>query len=293
MKLEDNIRTKIESVTGDSILSASTMGGGCISDSLKIKMNSGADYFLKVNFSTPADMFFKEANGLNELKKSNSLRVPKVIMAEKNFILLELINQGNRIKNFYEDFGRGFALLHKFTSDSFGFYEDNYIGSNEQINIPNMGEENNWVKFYFDNRILFQLKLAEKNGYATRELAAGVSKLENKIEKILEGTEESPSLLHGDLWGGNYVVDDLGKACLIDPAVYYGHREADLAMTKLFGGFGSAFYSAYNEAFPLAPGYEYREDLYKLYHILNHLNLFGRGYYQQAISIINSYANRF
>ncbi len=293
MKLEDKIRSNIESFTGDSIVSASTIGGGCISNSLKIKMNSGADYFLKVNFSTPADMFFKEANGLNELKKSNSLRVPQVIMAEKNFILLELINQGNRVKNFYEDFGRGFALMHRFTSNSFGFFEDNYIGSNKQINIPQKSAENNWVKFYFNNRILYQLKLAEKNGYATSELAAGVSKLEDKIEKILNETGENPSLLHGDLWGGNYVVDELGKACLIDPAVYYGHREADLAMTKLFGGFGSEFYSAYNEAFPLAPGYEYREDLYKLYHILNHLNLFGRGYYQQAISIINFYANRF
>ena len=136
---------------------------------------------------------------------------------------------------------------------------------------------------------MYQYKLAEKNGYATQELRAGISKLENKIEKILAGSEESPSLLHGDLWSGNYMIDENGDACLIDPAVYYGHREADLGMTKLFGGFNSEFYKSYNENYPLPDGYDYRENIYKLYHVMNHLNLFGGGYYSQAISLINYY----
>ena len=117
----------------------------------------------------------------------------------------------------------------------------------------------------------------------------GINELGNKIEEILSGSEEKPALLHGDLWSGNYMPDENGNACLIDPAVYYGHREADLAMTKLFGGFDSNFYSAYNEAYPLKDGWRYRENIYKLYHVLNHLNLFGWGYYSQAISLIKSY----
>ncbi len=131
--------------------------------------------------------------------------------------------------------------------------------------------------------------MAEKNGHATNELKSGMKFLESKLEKILEGSKEQPTLLHGDLWGGNYISDQRGNPCLVDPAVYYGHREADLAMTKLFGGFDVKFYSAYQEAFPLKEGWEYRENIYKLYHILNHLNLFGTSYLGQAISLINTY----
>ncbi len=289
MILKDSIKERIESFTGDSVDSINSIGGGCISEAYMLKMSSGKNYFLKMNFSVPADMFSKEANGLKELEKAGSLRIPIVILSEDSFILLELIKNGSKKKNFFEDFGCRFAQMHKFTSGSFGFYEDNYIGSNIQKNIPSENGKKNWTSFYFENRILFQYKLAEKNGYATEELRRGISSLENRMEIILKGSEENPSLLHGDLWGGNYMVDENGDACLIDPAVYYGHREADLGMTKLFGGFSGDFYSAYNETFPLPAGYEFRENIYKLYHVLNHLNLFGRGYYSQAISIIKSY----
>ncbi|NWF49767.1 MAG: fructosamine kinase family protein, partial [Ignavibacteriaceae bacterium] len=162
-------------------------------------------------------------------------------------------------------------------------------GSNPQINIPDEKEKLNWTLFYFNKRILFQLQLAERFGNATEELRKAISKLEDKIEDIIKGSEEKPSLLHGDLWSGNYMVDENGNAVLIDPAVYYGHREADLGMTKLFGGFSSEFYRAYNETYPLEDGYEYRENIYKLYHVLNHLNLFGGGYYSQALSLIKYY----
>ncbi len=234
-------------------------------------------------------MFLKEANGLKELAKSNSIRVPEVLGFEEDYILLEYIVPGNKKKNFFEEFGRCFAKLHKFTSESFGFYEDNFIGSNPQKNIPDEKEKISWIDFYFNKRILFQLKLTEKLNNSTEELRKGISKLESKIQQIIGDSNEKPSLLHGDLWSGNYMANENGSVILIDPAVYYGHREADLGMTKLFGGFSPEFYSAYQDEFPLEDGYEYRENIYKLYHILNHLNLFGGSYYTQALSIIKFY----
>jgi protein-ribulosamine 3-kinase len=289
MILEMKIKTKIEEKLGNKIKSFTSLSGGCISDAYKITTNDKSDFFLKYNPSTSNDMFIKEANGLKELAKSHTIRVPEVLGFDDDYILLEYISTGSKKKNFFEEFGRSFAEMHKFISESFGFFEDNYIGSNPQKNIPAEKEKSNWVEFYFNKRILFQFKLSEKLGNSTEELRIGISKLENKIQEIIGNSNEKPALLHGDLWSGNYMVDENGSAVLIDPAVYYGNREADLGMTKLFGGFGSEFYKTYNEIFPLEDGYEYRENIYKLYHILNHLNLFGGGYYSQAISLIKFY----
>ncbi|MCK7520809.1 MAG: fructosamine kinase family protein [Ignavibacteriales bacterium] len=254
-----------------------------------IQMFSGEKYFLKINNHVPSDMFTKEANGLKEIEKSKSIRVPKVEMAKENFILMECIEGKNKSKNFFEDFGIQFAKMHKYEGECFGFYEDNYIGSTIQKNIPSEEEKLDWTKFYFNKRLLFQFKLAEINGYVDSELRKYFSLLENKIEQILDSKPEKPSLLHGDLWAGNYIADENGRACLIDPAVYYGNREADLAMTKLFGGFTKDFYTSYDKIYPLKDGHDYRENIYKLYHVLNHLNLFGSGYYQQALSLIKFY----
>jgi protein-ribulosamine 3-kinase len=287
--LNQKIKNKIEDNIRYTVSSFSSLSGGCISNAYKVEMSNGKIYFLKTNDNPPDDFFFKEAHSLIELKLSNAIRVPELISVEENFILLEFISSSEKSKKFFKDFGIKFSEMHKFNHHSFGFYEDNYIGTNPQLNLTEEDEENNWAKFYFNKRILYQYKLAEKNGYTTGELRKGISKLENKIEEIFSGSEEAPSLLHGDLWSGNYMIDEKGDACLIDPAVYYGHREADLGMTKLFGGFSSDFYEAYNENFPLLDGYNYRENIYKLYHVLNHLNLFGRGYYSQAISLINYY----
>ncbi|RPI66590.1 MAG: fructosamine kinase [Ignavibacteriales bacterium] len=286
--MNENIRREIEAGAGIKIKSVSSLSGGCISSAFKITDETGKSYFLKTN-SSPPDLFLKEANGLTELKKAEAIRVPEVILCKEDFLLTEFISEGKHSKNFFEEFGRRFAALHRYTNNQFGFYEDNYIGSNRQINIPGKGEENNWAAFYFNKRILYQYKLAEKNGYATGELKKGIYHLEKSIDKILNDSTESAVLLHGDLWSGNFIADEKGEACLIDPAVYYGHREADLAMTKLFGGFSGDFYSSYNEAYPLKLGYNYRENIYKLYHVLNHLNLFGRGYYAQALSLMRSY----
>ncbi len=287
--MNDQIINSIKKKLNCEIISAKSVCGGCINDAQTITTSDGKHFFLKQNFHSAKDMFFKEANGLKELKKANAIRVPEVILVDTNYLLLEQINSGRKSKNFDEDFGRSFALLHKYTSDSFGFYEDNYIGSTPQKNIPDEDEKNDWIKFYFKKRILFQYKLLEKNGYSDSAIRKRISSLENKIDDILKGSENIPSLLHGDLWSGNYMVDENGNACLIDPAVYYGNREADLAMTKLFGGFSSSFYKSYNEYFPLPDGYEYRENIYKLYHIMNHLNLFGGGYYHQTISLLDYY----
>jgi fructosamine-3-kinase len=286
---DEKIKSRIGNKLGQRIKIMSSLSGGCISDAYKLTTSEGSNYLLKYNSGISNDMFEKEANGLKELTKPNAIRIPNVISFDKDYILLEFITSGSKKKNFFEDFGRRFAEMHKFTTNEYGFYEDNYIGSNPQSNIPGKREKTNWVDFYFNKRILYQVQLAEKLGNSTPELRKGIFKLEEKIEEIIGESEESPSLLHGDLWGGNYMVDENGDAVLIDPAVYYGHREADLGMTKLFGGFGSEFYKAYNENFPLDDGYEYRENIYKLYHVLNHLNLFGGGYYSQAISLIKFY----
>jgi fructosamine-3-kinase len=284
--LRNEIRQKIESELNDSIINTRSVGGGCINDAQIITCKSGATYFLKVNYAQLPGMFINEANGLREIKKANVIKVPEAILADNNFILMENISSSGKKKNFFEQFGERFARLHMFTADNHGFYENNYIGSTIQLNLP---QNNNWNEFYWNNRILFQVKLCEKNGYVPGELLKGISALEMKLDYIFSGSENTPSLLHGDLWSGNYIADQDGEACLIDPAVYYGNREADLAMTKLFGGFTGEFYKTYNETYPLPSGYEYRENFYKLYHILNHLNLFGTGYYSKALSLIRFY----
>jgi len=272
---------KIESILNEKVISSASIGGGCIADSRKIVTASGKEFFLKSG-NTGNRMFHCEANGLKELAKAQCIRIPEVIAAENDFLLLEYIPQGMRSKYFFEEFGQNFARMHRFHSDKFGFFEDNYIGATPQPNIPDRYEERDWTAFYFNKRLLYQYRLAEKNGYVTSRMKNSFSKLESKIGSILEGSEEAPSLLHGDLWSGNYICDENGKVVLIDPAVYYGHREADLAMTKLFGGFSAAFYESYNREYPLPAGWEYRENIYKLYHVMNHLNLFGTGYLSEA-----------
>ncbi|MBI9062053.1 MAG: fructosamine kinase family protein [Marinilabiliaceae bacterium] len=277
----------IENLLNDTIIEAHSVGGGCIAQTQILKTGSGQSFFLKQGFSN--SMFLNEANGLKELAKSKTIRVPQVVAAERDFLLLEHITPGRKKPDFFESFGKAYAEMHRYTHDTFGFYEDNFIGATPQINAANDKSKNNWTSFYFDNRLLYQFKLAEQNGYVTEEFRKAFAQIENRIESILKGSEEPPALLHGDLWGGNFMVDDQGEPVLIDPAVYYGHREADLAMTKLFGGFTNAFYLNYNAYFPLKEGYAYRENIYLLYHVLNHLNLFGISYYQQAMKLMKRY----
>ena len=280
---------QIEDFLQEKIKSKHATGGGCIAQSEVITTESGKNFFLKTGVNKP-NIFSNEKNGILELAKAGCIRVPKVILHDDDFLLIENINQGSKSKNFFVDFGTQLAKLHKYNSHGYGFYEDNYIGLTPQINRTTKEEYSNWVVFYFNKRLKYQYELAQRNGYTSDKLRKGFSLLENKIDEILAGCEMvSPSLLHGDLWNGNYLCDENGKPVLIDPAVYYGHREAELAMTKLFGGFSPEFYEAYNTAYPLQDGYDYRENIYLLYHVMNHLNIFGSSYYSQTLRLIWSY----
>jgi protein-ribulosamine 3-kinase len=281
----NQILNNLEKNLSDKIKSTQAISGGSIADTRLIEMESGKKYFLKSGAQNPK-MFRAEANGLKEIEKADVIRVPLVFTVEPDFLLMEYILSGAQKANFFERFGRQFAELHKSKSAQFGFYEDNFIGHTIQENSANEHQATDWCTFYFEKRLLFQFKLAEKKNRVSARLIQGFAILENKIESILSNQNELPALLHGDLWSGNFLSDENGLPVLIDPAVYYGHREADIAMTKLFGGFPGSFYGAYQEVLPLAEGATYRENIYKLYHVLNHLNLFGYGYQAQAEELV-------
>ena len=250
---------------------------------------SGSTYFLKSGNKSAT--YACEAHGLSELKRAKAVEIVEPVAYDDTFILTKYVHQGRAETSFFEEFGRNFARMHRFTGDAFGFEENNFIGANVQINTADETEKHDWTAFYFNKRLLFQYHLAEKNRLVSDELRRNFSSLEKNIANILADSEEPPTLLHGDLWSGNYLCNEVGNAVLIDPAVYYGHREADLAMTKLFGGFLPAFYKAYQQVYPLKPGWEYREDIYKLYHVLNHLNIFGRSYLSEVEWIIKKYTH--
>lgn len=276
----NNLKEILESDLGEIIISP-------VSHSGKIQTASGKQYFLKSG--SKSRTFLCEANGLKELGRAGVIRIAKVISVGENYILTEYIEQDNNSGEFFEQLGKQLALLHKYQGTYYGFYEDNYIGLNPQLNIPTHKESSDWITFYFNKRLLYQFRLAEKNGYISAVLLKNFIRLENKLYEIIGGSIEQPTLLHGDLWAGNFLCDTNNSPVLIDPAVYYGHREADLAMTKIFGGFPSSFYESYQNEYPLKDGWQYRENIYKLYHILNHLNLFGYSYLPEVEYIVNRY----
>lgn len=256
--------------------------GGCINQAWIIEGGS-ARYFVKTNASHHSDMFAAEAEGLIALESAKALRVPHPIAHGENqgeaFLVLEFLEL-NGPANFQE-MGRRLARQHRVTADQFGWKRDNTIGSTPQPN-PWTG---NWIEFLRYQRIGYQLKLAEKNGISGKLQRLG-EELLSRLEVFFQDYQPVPSLLHGDLWGGNAAYTRSGEPVVFDPAVYFGDREVDLAMTELFGGFNAGFYAAYREAWPLAAGYHTRKTLYNLYHILNHANLFGGGYIAQAEGMI-------
>ena len=289
--MNPDLKSRLEKILSEPIKSTSSVSGGCIADSRKLQLDSGKVYFLKQLRGSSSGVFDAEERGLKELRKSGTVNVPKVVCKGPDFLLLQWIEAGyNRSSSRMEMLGRQFAELHRYRGNKFGFYEDNLLGDSPQSNKPSKEGGLSWAVFYAENRLEFQTSLAVKKGYATPEMRNLMENLIKKVPDLISGTEEEPSLLHGDLWSGNYLIDARGIPWLIDPAVYYGHREADLAMTSLFGGFSNTFYSAYKSAYPIASGYVEREPLYQLYHLLNHLNLFGTNYYGQVISILRRYA---
>jgi fructosamine-3-kinase len=272
------------------------IGGGCIADAAVAAFADGSRVFVKCAAVAP-DMFEREAEGLLALAAAKAIRVPAVLAVGAQALVLEMIPEAPKKPGFAESFGRDFARLHDYRGKTFGFPHDNFIGSTRQRNDPldgpwdESGEDDGstWPLFFMERRLRFQVRLATSGGYG-HELEHLLDRAEARIMELLSAAIEVSSLLHGDLWSGNYIVDDRGEACLIDPAVYYGHREADLAMTRLFGGFEPSFYKAYGEVSPLAPGHEDRLPIYQLYHVLNHLNLFGGGYFEQGKRILQHYA---
>jgi fructosamine-3-kinase len=260
-----------------------TAGGGCINRSVVLS-DGVSSYFVKLNNSARLAMFEAEAAGLEEIAATATIRVPAPlctgVAGGAAYLVMEHLQLGGDRGGSAALAGRQLAQLHRTTREAFGWERDNTIGSTPQPN----GSAGDWVEFWRDRRLGFQLDLAARNGYGGR--------LQERGRRLLEGLGELldhaplPSLLHGDLWGGNIGYGEGGEPVIYDPAVYYGDREADLAMTELFGGFAADFYAAYREAWPLDPGYETRRDLYNLYHVINHLNLFGTGYLGQAQGMI-------
>lgn len=283
----DAIIQDIETATSSSLQQAniSSIGGGCINSAYKLDSN-GQSYFIKVNSPHLAAMFEAEAEGLQEMYAINAVRVPEVIcygVADgHSYLALEYIPLGSLRGQASALLGQQLAALHQKQQPYFGWHRDNTIGSTPQIN----DREHDWLTFWQQERLGKQLAFAAKNGFGGRLQAQG-EKLLLSLDKLLQGHEPHPSLLHGDLWGGNAAADDFGNPVLFDPACYYGDRETDLAMTELFGGFGGDFFAAYQDVYPVDDGYQMRKTLYNLYHIINHLNLFGGGYLGQAESMID------
>jgi fructosamine-3-kinase len=258
-------------------------GGGCINRSVVLS-DGASSYFVKLNDSTRLAMFEAEAAGLEEIAASDTIRVPVPLCTGtaggEAYLAMEHLRLGGYGGGSAALAGRQLAQMHRTTREDFGWKRDNTIGSTPQPN----GYLSDWVAFWRGRRLGFQLALAARNGYGGRLQERGRLLLEG-LEKLMDH-DPAPSLLHGDLWGGNIGYAEGGEPVVYDPAVYYGDREADVAMTELFGGFGADFYAAYREAWPLDPGYETRRDLYNLYHVVNHLNLFGAGYLGQAQGMI-------
>jgi len=256
-----------------------SISGGCINEAYRLG-DGTQGYFVKLNGGDRLAMFVAEAAGLKAMADTETIRVPRPLCTGttggRSYLVMEYIALGGHKSDGAAEAGRRLAAMHRASRAAFGWDRDNTIGSTPQPNPP----EQDWVTFWTRHRLGFQLDLATRNGYG--------SQLQDQGERLLAALSAlidhapAPSLLHGDLWGGNLGFDQGGHPVIFDPAVYYGDREADIAMTELFGGFGGGFYAAYTEAWALDPGYRTRKDLYNLYHILNHLNLFGTGYLGQA-----------
>lgn len=266
-----------------SIQSSKSVSGGCINNGLILKTGSGITFFLKTNQNAPPDMFAREAEGLHALAVPDGPTVPKPYLHSANFILMQDLQPAGRRGDYWADFGRRLATLHNQTCAEFGFEHDNYIGSTPQ---PNSCTEDGYA-FFAENRLKFQMRLATKNGLISRADAGRIDVLTNRLPELIP--EQPASLIHGDLWSGNAMADEHGGPAIMDPAAHYGWAEADLAMTNLFGSFSDDFYQAYQEVRPLHPGVRERFPLYNLYHLLNHLNLFGRGYLSQVLGVVRRY----
>jgi fructosamine-3-kinase len=262
---------------------SSSIGGGCINQANRITGIDGRDFFVKFNQASFAPFFQAEALALREIRETQTVLTPAVIAHglsnEGAYLVLEYITEGSSSSKGQAQLGAQLAKMHRIQKPFFGWEVDNCIGATPQPNPP----ADNWPEFYRDHRLAHQLKLAAQKG----RIFEGSDALLGKIESFFKSYHPHPSLVHGDLWGGNAGYDTNGSPFVFDPASYYGDRETDLAFTYMFGGFSSSFYKAYEQEFPLDRGFQIRKTLYNLYHELNHFNLFGGGYASSAQSSID------
>lgn len=280
--LEDRLQVKK--------LTTVSVGGGDINQAYLLHSEDGGAYFVKCNDDECAvDMLEKEADALNVFAVHNEIKVPQVILSGNQgkyaFLVLEYLESRAPTTQFWERFGQQLANFHHIKQDQFGWSYSNYIGTLHQSNDLHEG----WPSFYAQERLLPQFAEARDQGLlGGTELTHG----QNMMAKIAEiCPDEPPSLVHGDLWSGNFIATVKDLPVLIDPAPYYGHREMDLAMSLLFGGFDKLFYQSYQACFPMQPGFHKRCDAYQLYYLLVHLNLFGMGYHRQVAEILKKYGH--
>jgi len=280
------IEKQLQDVLGEPVeLSApQSVSGGSINQSCRVSSGQQS-WFVKLNRAEKLDMFVAEAEGLKALGEADALRIPQPLCwgqdGKQAWLVmesLELSGSGDAVA-----LAEGLASMHRIQSANFGWHRGNTIGSTPQINT----QESDWLIFWREHRLAFQLQLAAQSGASSRALKTGEQVLEH-LPALLDGHNPEASLLHGDLWSGNYAFTRDGLPTIFDPAVYFGDRETDLAMTELFGGFSRNFYAAYQNAWPLDSGYPLRKTLYNLYHVLNHFNLFGGGYLSQAQGMMES-----
>ena len=280
-RLEEQYREPV------TLSSVKPVSGGSINNAFHIRCNIG-DFFLKYNYSDSFPGMFKaEAEGLKTLESCRCIRIPQVIhwadTGVLSYLLLEYLHPGHPSGDFWETFGRKIAQLHHHTSPHFGFSSDNYIGSLKQLN----DRHETWSSFLIKQRLQPMAEQAYTNGLMKTQDLKWLELLYKRLPDLYP--EEPPSLLHGDLWSGNFLSAHDGTPCLIDPAVYYGHRETYIAMTSLFGGFSKVFYDAYNHHYPLESGWKSRTSLGQLYPLLVHVNLFGEGYMGQVRQVLKQY----
>jgi len=289
LSLKEVLQTEISSklISTLTIDSISPLAGGDINKAFRLHTSSGP-FFMKFNSGIRyPGMFEKEARGLRLLADTGGIKVPGVVLHGQSkddiFLVLEYIDPCPRKVSFWSEFGRSLARMHRHSSDAFGLDHDNYMGSLHQSNRRHVS----WQDFFTQERLEPMVRMARDGGYISRRTIPAFESLYRRLHDIFP--EEPPALIHGDLWTGNHMVDQQGNACLIDPAVHYGHREMDIAMSRLFGSFAEEFYDAYHAEYPMKKGWQERVDICNLYPLLVHVNLFGEGYVGSVERIVRRF----